>query len=70
MTAKTPAERQAAYRARKADTPEVRGAFAYPDDHQAIRDYAAKLQRKREREAKRTSDKLTSLASRELAAPQ
>ena len=43
MTAKTPAERQAAYRARKAATPEVRGIFARPEDHAAIKAYAAKL---------------------------
>lgn len=50
--AKTNAERQAAYRARKADAPELRGIFAHPDDHQAIRDYAAKLARKRDKASK------------------
>lgn len=45
----TNAERQRAFRARKAAqaATEVRGAFAHPDDHQAVKDYAAKLAKKR-----------------------
>ena len=41
----TNAERQRAFRARKAaqTATEVRGLFAHPDDHQAVKDYAAKL---------------------------
>jgi uncharacterized MAPEG superfamily protein len=48
MTAKTNTERQAAYRARKADAnlPEVRGIFAAPEMHLAIKAAAAKLARK------------------------
>lgn len=55
--AKTPAERQREYRARKAaqELTEVRGAFAHPDDHQAVRDEAAKIARRRQRVAKRTA---------------
>ncbi len=49
MTAKTTAERQREFRQRKADTPEVRGIFAHPDDHADIKAHAAKLARKRER---------------------
>ncbi len=45
----TNAERQRTFRARKAGqtTTEVRGLFAHPDDHQAVKDYAAKLAKKR-----------------------
>lgn len=45
----TNAERQRAFRARKAaqTSTEVRGLFAHPDDHQAVKNYAAKLARKR-----------------------
>lgn len=45
----TNAERQRAFRARKAaqTAAEVRGVFAHPDDHQAVKDYAAKLSKKR-----------------------
>jgi len=45
----TNAERQRAFRARKAaqTSTEVRGLFAHPDDHQAVKDHAAKLARKR-----------------------
>ena len=41
----TNAERQRAFRARKAGqtTTEVRGLFAHPDDHQAIREAAKRL---------------------------
>ena len=48
-TAKTKAERQRAFRARKAaqTSTEVRGVFARPDDHQAVKDYAAKLAKRR-----------------------
>lgn len=42
-TAKTPAERQAAFRARKAQTPEVRGIFAPKDQHEKIKEFAARL---------------------------
>ena len=49
------AERQAAYRARKAaeQLTEVRGIFAHPDDHAAVKEAAAKIARKRQRAAKR-----------------
>ena len=52
--AKTNAERQRAFRARKAaqTAAEVRGVFANLDDHQAVKDYAAKLARKRAKAAK------------------
>ena len=45
MTAQTTTERQAAYRARKAQngTAEVRGIFAHPDDHPAIKNAAASI---------------------------
>ncbi len=38
----TNAERQRAFRARKAaqTATEVRGVFAHPDDHQAVKNYA------------------------------
>ena len=60
-TAKTPEERernaryQREYRARKAEqqATEVRGIFAHPDDHQQIKDEAAKIARRRTRLAKR-----------------
>ena len=43
--AKTNAERQAAFRARKAaqTAAEVRGVFAHPDDHPTIREAAKRL---------------------------
>ncbi len=49
MTAKTTAERQRALRQARADAGmvEVRGVYANPDDHPAIKAYAAKLRRKR-----------------------
>ena len=56
MTAKTPAERQQAFRQRLESTPEVRGIFAHPDDHAAIKAEAAKLARKRERAARKTKE--------------
>lgn len=40
MTAKTVAERQAAFRLARKDRPEVRGIFAHPDDHLKIKNYA------------------------------
>jgi hypothetical protein len=54
MTAKTTAERQRALRQARADAGlmEVRGVWLHPDDHEAIKAYAAKLQRKRERKPK------------------
>ena len=47
--AKTNAERQREFRTRKAaqTAAEVRGVFANPDDHRAVKDYAAKLAKKR-----------------------
>ena len=56
MTAKTPAERQQAFRQRLESTPEVRGIFAHPDDHPPIKAEAAKLARKRERAARKTKE--------------
>ena len=49
MTAKTNAERQREYRARKASqqSTEVRGIFAHADDHAALKGHAAKMARKR-----------------------
>ena len=53
--AKTAAERMAAFRQRKAEqvAPEVRGIFAHPDDVAPIKEHAAKLARRRAREAKK-----------------
>jgi hypothetical protein len=53
--AKTTAERQREFRARKAEqqATEVRGIFAHADDHEPIKAHAAKLQRARERLAKK-----------------
>lgn len=47
--AKTNAERQREFRARQAEqqATEVRGIFAHPDDHQQIKDEAAKIARRR-----------------------
>ena len=55
MTAQTNAQRQAAFRARKAQeaTTEVRGIFAHQDDHAEIKEAAAKIARRRARAAKR-----------------
>lgn len=52
---KTNTERQREFRARKAEqqATEVRGIFAHPDDHQQIKDEAAKIARRRTRLAKR-----------------
>jgi len=46
MTAKTPAQRQEDLRARRLllGLTEVRGIYAHPEDHKAIKEYAAKLQ--------------------------
>ena len=58
MTAKTPAERKADERKRRADEglAEVRGIWAYPADHAAIKSHAARLAaqtaRKRAKESK------------------
>jgi len=51
MIAKTNAERQRQYRDRKAQEgeTEVRGIYAHPDDHQAVKAYAEKLARKRQK---------------------
>jgi hypothetical protein len=49
--AKTTAERQRALRQARADAglQEVRGIFAHPDDHTAIKEHAAKLLKRREK---------------------
>ena len=49
----TNAERQAAFRKRQAEqlVTEVRGIFAHKDDHEAIKNYAAKLAKKRTKAA-------------------
>lgn len=51
MTAQTPAQRQEALRARRAmlGMTEVRGIYASPEDHAAIKAYAATLRKKRDR---------------------
>ena len=57
-TAKTNAERQREFRARKAteqQATEVRGIFAHPDDHQAVKDEAAKINRRRARSVKKAA---------------
>jgi len=48
--AQTPAQRVAAFRARKAaaQLSEVRGIFAHADDHAAIKAAAAKINKKRQ----------------------
>jgi len=53
MAGKTDAERQAAYRQRQAEqaASEVRGIFAHKDDHAVIKNYAAKLAKKRTKAA-------------------
>jgi hypothetical protein len=55
--AKTNAERQREFRARKAQTEatEVRGIFAHPDDHAEVKEAAAKIARRRQRVAKRSA---------------
>lgn len=50
--AKTNAERQREFRARKAteqQATEVRGIFAHPDDHEQVKAEAAKINRRRAR---------------------
>ena len=51
MSAKTLTERVEATKQRKRDAglKEVRSLWAHPDDHAAIREFSAKLQRRRER---------------------
>lgn len=54
--AKTNAQRQAELRARRAldeNRTEVRGIYANPNDHQEIKDEAAKIARRRQRAEKR-----------------
>ena len=55
LAPKTNAQRQAAYRARKADQQqtEVRSIFAHPDDHQQIKAGADKINRRRKRKEQR-----------------
>ena len=55
--AKTNAERQRAFRARKSaqTAAEVRGVFAHPDDHAEVKEAAAKIVRRRKRAAKRAA---------------
>lgn len=55
--AKTNAQRQAAFRARKAQEAiiEVRGIFAHQDDHAEVKEAAAKIARRRQRLAKRAA---------------
>lgn len=53
MPAKTTAERKADERQRRADAGLTRlEVYAHPDDHEAIKALAAKLQRKREKQRK------------------
>ena len=56
MTAKTPAERQQAFRQRLTDTPEVRGIFAHPADHPPIKAEAQRIARRRERAARKVKE--------------
>ena len=57
--AKTNAERIAALRQRRADLGLTRlELYAHPDDHEAIKELAAKLQRKRERKSIATQPKM------------
>lgn len=53
MAGKSNKERQAEFRKRKAESEssEVRGIFANKDDHSAIKNYAAKLAKKRAKAA-------------------
>lgn len=55
MTAKTSTQRAAAFAERQKDLgrKEIRHLWAHPEDHQPIRDAAAKLARRRERAAKK-----------------
>ena len=56
MIAKTNKERQREFRARKTEIEEteVRGIFAHPDDHQTIKNEAAKIYRRRARAVRKT----------------
>lgn len=60
--AKTNAERQREFRQRKADTEavEVRGIFAHPDDHAEVKESAAKIARRRARNARRLDSPIDS----------
>lgn len=53
--AKTGAERQRNFRARQAEQQaiEVRGIFAHPNDHAEVKEAAAKIARRRQRNEKR-----------------
>jgi len=56
--AKTTAERQREFRARKAteqQVTEVRGIFAHPDDHAEVKEAAAKIAGRRQRATKRAA---------------
>jgi hypothetical protein len=54
MTAKQASERMAAFRKRRQESGLKRlEMYAHPDDHEAIKETAAKLQRKRDKAAKR-----------------
>lgn len=54
MTAKPATERMAALRKRRKEAGFTRlELWLHPDDHEAVKDAAAKLQRKREKAAKR-----------------
>lgn len=57
IAAKSNAQRQREYRARKAaeTVTEVRGIFAHPDDHAEVKEAAAKIARRRQRAAKRAA---------------
>ncbi len=56
-SAKTPAQRQREFRARKAQTElvEVRGIFAHPEDHELVKADAAKINRRRARKRSSTT---------------
>jgi hypothetical protein len=57
-TAKTAAERKAAERQRRSDAGLVRlELYSHPEDHAAIKEHAAKLQRKREKAHGRTTSR-------------
>ena len=53
MVAQTTAERQAAFRLKRAETPEVRGIFAQPADHPAIKESAEKISKRRAKAKKK-----------------
>lgn len=58
MTAKTPAERQAALKARRqaAGLVPVTNLWAHPDDVQPIREHAAKLAKRRAKAVQKNHD--------------